>query len=472
MLAMQEDDLKKELEIALQDDAATPPAALTDTEALDAILAAPENTWLKDLNDDSSLPAKYNWRLAGHNAQLAFALYCSLAAGFMYYQAGQEEQDDLETIGIVTVNLIQIFYFSLLTAEFFSTLKDNKLMGAVSGLIGTLSTISYGIAAYVFASESDNDWLKKYAWAAALLNASGTYSQNMFGVFGNINVIKKYWNSSPEATRFTLDTMRVIFKDEPDLLHMIPAHRNNLHKVVSGTLSVATGVTLMFNQMGYVCSSQDFFEKLTRDTVAGIALGIFTNLPTISMAAGITGPTLAQLVVDKIFDLCQEAADRIAQKSSVKRSKRELAYDISTALLITVTSFLATKSSASSRILYNSKCPSYFKNPFIQIDTDQGAMLFNAVMTAIALNAGMKYAKVAYAPDNSTEKAKHRVAAIVSKIQHLKKDDSEALALSLKWKKPAERSCLSRLFKPKPAADSYALLDIDGAPQMEKRISR
>lgn len=432
------------------------PIISANAAAFNEIIHRPGNGWLKELHDNSPLPEKYHWRSLKLHAKTLFAATCAATVGVTYYIAGEKE-NKLEAAGIVTVNAIQLFHFSFETAEFFMTLQRSNLPGAlVSAFIGVFATVSGAIAAYYVAQDSDIPWMAKHAVIAALLNAGGNFSQNMYGVFGNINKLKNYMCGNPEANRLVLDKMREAFLDNDYLSRAIPPERSILNKRMAIFLGTGFGAALMFNQSGYVCASDVFFTDLS-NIIIGLALGLLTNAPNISMTFGITGRAL----IDK-------AADHLADRSGNKLSRREISYASLNAVFIAITSYLAMHSAASSTYLYENKCPEKIKNIFLKIMTNQGAQLFNGINTAIALNMLIMWHKVAYVQENIDEHAKYQVAAMAKTVRAMDKKDSASLAESLHLQKPEpelepepKRGCFARFFRSAAAAqdDYQAIVD-------------
>lgn len=419
-------------------------AVINDSELQDLLqlIGIKENEWLAAIAENAPLASRYK-PCSHHTSAAAFAAFCSAAASFLYYEAG-EKYGPFYVAGGISVNLTQNLLYSISTFFFIQEslhhFKQSWGRLTLATLIGSFATAPSTISTY----EISGSLIK------TLLNASGNFPNNIFGMYTAVNSLLDYKQDNPRAREFLQKKLRTCLQENELLLSGLEPERSNKTKNVGLILGWLLGLGVASAQGGYICASSKYIGKLVGNENAGIALGILSMMPTITIALLISGVHIGKSTVNSIVDIY----DYLFGNKKIVFSPREKKIVVSLLVAVATSTWLATYSSATSKYLFNEKCNltstiNDTLNSILMHMSDEGAVIYNSIMSSIAIKAGFDYFKEAYVEPGSSDQEKYKVKAMndwikqapIQKVEdinrhHFANEESD-------WKKSP--SCFTRL---------------------------
>jgi hypothetical protein len=364
----------------------------------DILKSLSHEKWYQDLFNDATLRDGYDYSSAKENLKTALAVYCSLAASILYY-LGSEDLGAEYVVGGISVNLLQTFFFTKETIQFFSKMKEQKKLAAVSGVFGVFATCVTTIASYQLSVEKKGAAL---ALILSLLNASGNLPQNLYGMFSAIKRVLNHYDDSPEAREYMHAQLRKTLEEDNNLELLTPEDRPKIIAILNQILGGLVGIALTASQMGYIRSSVDEMTQITGSTPAGFVLGILTNLPGMGISLFVGGKSLAEKVIDPIYDAGHYLLKKVRNQVTLSPTTRDYVFGCIKLITAGGIAGLAYFSSATSRKLYHTEPELPYLpsddviDALISTDVDQGVDVFNGVMAFEAANQLLDYLYVRY----------------------------------------------------------------------------
>jgi hypothetical protein len=420
--------------------------AISNTESteLSQLLAEPDHQWLQAISNEATLPKPYQLR-SHATAAILFASACSAAGSFLYVDGG-EKYGTLAVVGGVTVNLTQNMLYSICTYFFIQDALQNlktsygRLIPASA--MALIATIPSTISTY---DVSNGSVLK------ALLNASGNLPNNVFGMYTSINRLIDAISDNTKGRLFLKSQLKNALSQSEVFLPELQSQRSLATNLFGKALGATIGTVVACAQTGYICGSSVYIEKwLDHNQAAGISLSFISMLPTLTIALLISGMDLGESAVNAVAD----AYHLMTGEKKLVLSTREKKFIAGLMLTIGVSTWLATYSSAVSKYLFDSKCDleptfGHQANHFLRFMTDNGAILYNAIMSGISLKMMSDYFKKAYVKEDTVDKQNYKINAIESWIDKAPIQKIEQINQTYfpeaedEWKKSP--SCLTRL---------------------------
>jgi hypothetical protein len=417
--------------------------------------------WFEEIMDSALVPERFNFRSSREWARAIITLYCTLAASVLYLEGGSKE-GLMYVIGSIVSNGVQTAYYTNVTLHFLSHLKDHKKIAGLSGVLALFATIVSSIATFQLSDDSDLVGAIK-----ALLNASGNMPQNLYGMFSTLKSLKNYFEDNPKARHELLQKFRNAL-DGTTLQVVLKRDRSMTNSIINQIVGIGFGIALSAGQAGYIRSSVSFMTGLTGNSVAGLGLGFLTNLPTLAISMFISGNVLADGVVNQFFDIMNDAIDYAAGRPIQTRSPRESGFMLARLFSAAGLIYLALFSGATSKYLYNHmpELPylpsSGLVDDFLEIDVDQGAQLFNSIMSILSWFALLDYLEKAYVNRDSFDYAKYQTQQMEHNINQLPTESVERLAESAGITVIPQRPFYAAFFSATPA-----LAAPDAKPEQE-----
>jgi len=386
--------------------------------------------WVKTLLALSPLPEKYDWS-PKEVAQLVTALYCTAAASILYYE-GSKQLGTPYIVGSLIVNGLQTAYYTKETFGYVSKISENKPLAAFASVLAGCATLVTTIATYQLSvlGGSSSTW----AVVKSLLNASGNLPQNLYGMFASLEIIKKYFENNQQARDDLHTKLRFVLRKYKPLQHAMRRDRSSVNKVINHLVGVGFGVLLSAGQLGYMRSSVAGVTKVFGNEGVGLTLGLLTNMPSIAISLFISGNNISTGVVNKAFDIANNFADKYKGEFTPTLSRREKMFLMLSFLTFSALIVLARFSGATSLYLYESEPPlpdvpsDDFIDGFERIDVDEGAQLFNAIMSIMAMNAILTYFKEAYVRFTTVDYYEYRVSHMDHAIDAISTKKVEEIA--------------------------------------------
>ncbi|GEM_PF-5653705 len=429
------------------------------------ILGLEENKWLAEIASLAPLPARFKLR-SQHTPAVLFALTCSVLASFLYVEGGKK-YGPYSIAGSVIDNFTQNMLYNILT-YFFITMPDrswSRLIPAIGFAI--LATTPSTISTYDLSEENKRE--------KAIFNALGNLFGNTFGMYTACNRFINYFTNNPQARSFLHSKLQNSLQNNLALHNGLEPVHSNTTLTTGNIVGVLMGVNLASAHTGYICNSSRYLEHLVGDPNSGIALGVLSMLPNITIALLLSGVDLGRTAVNDLADICQY----LRGNKTITLSPREKKLVTSLVITIGISSWLALYSSATSKYLFHEKCdlePTIGNtlNQFLTFTSDKGAILFNTIMSGIAIKCGFDFIKTAYAAPESTDKEVYKVAAMDKWITQAPIEKVEAITQTYfleeekEWRKPP--SCFTRLRNRFfPHVDQSHYQSLNDAPSTESK---
>ncbi|MDR3492004.1 MAG: hypothetical protein P4M12_08195 [Gammaproteobacteria bacterium] len=408
------------------------------TISINANIAGDE--WFTAIEDQATLPNRFKLR-SQHTTALMFALTCSILASFLYAEGGKKYGPYTEAGGIA-VNFTQNMLYNILT-YFFIMMPERSWSRIIPAfLFALLATTPSTLSTYEL---SEDHRVEK-----TIFNALGNIAGNTFGMYTAFNRCMNYFSDNPQARAFLKKAIRTHLQDNDELSNALESEHGPKTQVAGYLLGIVMGVNLASAHTGYICTSSKYIEKLIGNQDGGIALGIASMLPNLTIALLLSGVDLGIIAVNDIANIY----NYMTGNKKIILSSREIKLLSGLVTAIGISSCLALYSSATSKFLFANRCDlepviGNHLNNFLEFTTDKGAMVFNAIMSGIALKTGVDYVKTAYAAPESAAIKKYKVTAMDKWVQQAPTEKVEAItrkyfsANENEWKKSP--SCFTRL---------------------------
>jgi hypothetical protein len=387
--------------------------------------------WFSDIYSMAELPTPYDYKSCRENLYTALALGCALCASILYVLGGSKD-GAIYVVGGVAVNLMQTFFFTKETISFFSKIHSQKQLAAVSLFFALFSTC---VTAFATFQMSDNE----PAWASieSLLVFAGNLPQNLYGMFESIKRLLDSHRDNPMAREHLIKALSDIVDTEPTLKGTVPAPRGAIHKMANQAVGFGVGVFLSLSQVGYIRSSVDFITTHSGSNIAGLTLGLLTNLPGLCISMFISGKTLAEKVIDSTYDLGQWMLRKASGQPVPASTTRELVFFGAKLGVGAMFAGFANFSESTSKHLYYDDpelpfIPSTAEfDAIIQVAVDQGCRIFNGVVAIMGSDQNIDYLNKAYVEKPSTDEVRLKIKEMV-KVVNTSSDITSIVQIAVK----------------------------------------
>jgi hypothetical protein len=376
--------------------------------------------WFQELFSlaEEDLPKPYNYKSVRENLSTALAIGCALCASILYILGGSKDGVQY-VIGGVAVNLMQTFFFTKETISFFSKVHDQKQLAAISMFFALFST---SVMAFATFQMSDSD-----AAIASLESAmvfAGNLPQNLYGMFESIKRILDSHRDNPAARDYLLEKLRIAVDREDSLKYSVPEARGVINKTANQVVGFGIGVFLSLAQVGYIRSSVKFVTNHSGSEVAGLMLGLLTNLPTLCISMFISGKTLAASILNTGYDFSKWIYRKATGQPVYIMTPREKFFLGSQIAVSSVFGAASHYSASTSTHLYNDNPPI----PFIpttswldainRVAVNQGCQIFNGLWAIIPIHTNADCINKAYVKVPSEDEIRACIQTMVSLVHN------------------------------------------------------